>query len=409
LLVLGEHALADLGCLLGRVAAIEELRRRPAFPVCPEPLRVRAGRSGGDFVGEIEDRLRRAVVALKRDDSGVREVHGKIENVLGARRPKSVDCLCVVADRGQPALLLSQRTHDLHLQRVQVLVLIDQHLLEHSCQLRADDWIAGERVPAEQQVIQIEDGELALPLAEGAKEAGDLFELVLAPRERVAEDLGKRLLGVDAARIDIEQRPLAGKPLLGRGKPLFFAKEIDQVSRVRGVEDPEPGRQPERRGVHADQSMRCRMEGAAGDASLLARSDQRSRAVEHLPGRPSRERQQQNPRRRDPAADQPRDPGTKRRRLARSRPCKHEQRPTLVRGSRTLFLVQPLQHLFETSGSRQEHMFDRLTALFPRRVLLRRADPASFGISTTVTTAAATSALPTRPATSAPPQRRQTA
>ena len=187
LLVLAEHPVADLGCLVGRVAAVDQCGPGAAVPVSTEPFWVGAGGAGRDLVGQVEDRLGRAVVVLERDDGRVGEVLRKGEDVLGAGGAEPVDRLRVVADRGQPALFAPELAHDLDLQGVQVLVLVDQHVLEHPPELGSDHVVPGERVPVEQQIVQVEHGQLALPLAVEAKEPGELLDVVLAPGERLGQ------------------------------------------------------------------------------------------------------------------------------------------------------------------------------------------------------------------------------
>ena len=79
----------------------------------------------------------------------------EVQDVFGAGGAEAVDRLRVVADHGQSAPLAAQLAHDLDLESVQVLVLIDQDLLEHRRELRADDWVAGERVPVEEQIVVV--------------------------------------------------------------------------------------------------------------------------------------------------------------------------------------------------------------------------------------------------------------
>ena len=92
----------------------------------------------GDRVGDVEDRLRRAVVALELDRLRAGNVLGEVEDVRGARGAEAVDRLEVVArppsGRGRPA----QAAHDVDLQAVDVLVLVDEHVVEARGRARPD-------------------------------------------------------------------------------------------------------------------------------------------------------------------------------------------------------------------------------------------------------------------------------
>jgi hypothetical protein len=118
--------------------------------------------------------------------------------------------------------------------------------------------------------------------------------MALAPGEGRSEHLRKWLLGVDAARVDVNQCPLAWKARLLAGKAAFIAQQVEQVSSIGSVKDTEVRRQPKRGGVNADQLVSCRMKGSANHIRRDVRSEERARAGEHLPGSAPREGQDEN-------------------------------------------------------------------------------------------------------------------
>jgi hypothetical protein len=65
-----------------------------------------------DGVGEVEDRLCRAVVLLEAHRGRVREPRRKGQDVLGAGRTEAVDRLQVVADDRQAGVVATQRLDD---------------------------------------------------------------------------------------------------------------------------------------------------------------------------------------------------------------------------------------------------------------------------------------------------------
>jgi hypothetical protein len=290
-------------------------------------------------------------------------VGGKVEDVLGAGCPEAVDRLEVVADRRQPTPLSSQGAHDLDLESVQVLVLVDQYLVEHRAHLRSKLLVAAERMPIEEQVIQVECAKRPLALRVPAKERGQFVRVLLAPGEGLGDNFRQRLLRVDRARVDIGHGRLAREALpLGRQSELF-ADHVEQVSGVRGVEYCEVPREAERRSVRPQQAISDRVEGPADDP-CSAGSDNVSYARQHLPRRPPREGQKQHPLRRNALVDKPRGAGRERRCFPGPGPCQNKQRPSLIRDRGDLLVVQfleerpgspthrrPIEHMFHATGA----------------------------------------------------------
>ena len=83
-----------------------------------------------DRVRCIEDRLRRAVVLLERDDLRVRPVAFEVEQVLDRGSPERVDALVHVADDEDVAPLPGEQGRPPRLRVVRVLELVDQHVRE---------------------------------------------------------------------------------------------------------------------------------------------------------------------------------------------------------------------------------------------------------------------------------------
>ena len=168
--------------------------------------------------------------------------------------------------------------------------------------------------------------------------------MLLAPRKGIGEHPGKRSLRVDRARVDIEQRALLRKPPPTLGVPVLLAHEVEHVGRVSRVEHAEARRQPERRRVPADEMMGDRMERATEHAASAVRHrHQRPRALQHLTRRATRERQQQDPFRRDPVGDEPGDPSAQRRGLTGPRAGQDQQRTARMTNRRPLLDVQLLK------------------------------------------------------------------
>ena len=75
-------------------------------------------------------RLRRAVVLLEHDDGDVGERVLELEDVADVGAAEPVDRLVAVADDADVAVRLAEQEDELVLDRVGVLVLVDEHVLE---------------------------------------------------------------------------------------------------------------------------------------------------------------------------------------------------------------------------------------------------------------------------------------
>ena len=139
-------------------------------------------------VGGGEDGLRRAIVAVERDDAGRRrELAREIEDVAHGRRAERIDRLRVVADHGEAAAAGLQRQQDRRLQPVGVLVFVDQHMVEAAADVVGQRRIAHGLRPVEQQVVIIEHVLLLLGLDIGREQFLQLGRPAGAPGKRAAQ------------------------------------------------------------------------------------------------------------------------------------------------------------------------------------------------------------------------------
>ena len=190
-----------------------------------------------------------------------------------------------------------QLPDDVHLQRVDVLVLVHEHVLE----------AAGDR-PARSA---------PRPSAPATPAAGRRGRAVparacgprrrrtpptaarRAPRTRGTSSPGspQRQLGVDHPRVDVEHRARPRDPPGAGRVPPLAAQQVQQVGGVAGVEHAEAAHQPERAGVQAHEAVGERMEGAAHDRARAGARRRRlgARPPHELAGRPAREGHQQQP------------------------------------------------------------------------------------------------------------------
>ena len=86
---------------------------------------------------------------------------------------KAVDGLCVVADNGEPPPVGSEGADDLDLQGVHVLVLVDEHMIEHPGHVRPEPIVCERRSPQQQQVVEIDLAPRALSRDVRLEQLGD--------------------------------------------------------------------------------------------------------------------------------------------------------------------------------------------------------------------------------------------
>jgi hypothetical protein len=109
-------------------------------------------------VGEGEDLGRRAVVGLDAVDDGARVAVGERHDVLEIRAAPRVDALGVVA-HGHDAVVRGEPVHDLGLEGVGVLVLVDEHVAEAVGEIRGDlgRLVSQELEPELEEVVVVHD------------------------------------------------------------------------------------------------------------------------------------------------------------------------------------------------------------------------------------------------------------
>ena len=218
------------------------------------------------MVGGLQNRLRAAVVLLERDDRGVWIVLGKVEDVAHRGRAKGVDRLGVVAHDGQALALGREQIEDIGLERVGVLIFIDQHAIEQLADGVARMLIGQQGVPVEQQVVVIENAAGFLAIDVAVEKLLQFVRPLLAPGKCVRQNLVEFLPGVDAAAVDGHAGALFREPLVGLGQVQLGADDVHQVFRVGAVVDGEFRRQADRLAVSAQQSRGDGVKGAAPNA-----------------------------------------------------------------------------------------------------------------------------------------------
>ena len=196
LLAVLEDALAEPLRLLVLVAAGDEHGPAAVRALGPQVLVAALGGLGDERVGGGEDRRRAAVVLREGDDLGAGEALLEVEDVAHGGRAEGVDGLRVVADAGDAGAVRPQQADDVGLQRVGVLVLVDEHVVEALADPGAAGGVGEQAVPEQQQVVVVEDLLLLLGVGVGGEE---LLQVLLG-RQAPGEGRGEHLVRAAAAR-----------------------------------------------------------------------------------------------------------------------------------------------------------------------------------------------------------------
>jgi hypothetical protein len=214
-------------------------------------------------VGGGQDRLCRAVVLLQRDDCRRRlKARREVQDVTHVRGAEAVDRLRVVADDGEPGSIRLQAQKDAGLQRVGVLVLVDEYVIEKGADVYRQFGDGHQLAPVEQQIIVVEHALLLLGLHVGSEQALQVVPPLRAPGELLGQHPVERLGGVDGTRVDREARRFQRKPLRLVGEAELVAHEVHKIGGVLAVVDGEAGIEADRVRVHTQQAGADCVEGS---------------------------------------------------------------------------------------------------------------------------------------------------
>ena len=184
---------------------------------------------------------------------------------------------------------------DVGLQRVRVLVLVDEDVVELLGQLRPGLRRGRECFPEQEQVVVVERLLRPLALGVGAQDLADAVDVVGAPRIVPSDHVVELAPGVHHPGMDLSERLLPREaPLLLR-VPELVAQQVQHVGCVGLVEHGESGRQTERPAMDPKQPVGDRVECAAPDAVGVAMPTGLGCPLEHLAGCAPAEGQQQQP------------------------------------------------------------------------------------------------------------------
>ena len=269
------------------VLDLEHAHRIALAEVGEELLRLALAVVLDDRVRRAEDRVRRPVVLLERDDERPGEVALELHDVADVRASEGVDRLVRVADRGDVPVLVGEELEQPVLGVVRVLVLVDEDVAERLLPLFPRVREPLEHLHREhEQVVEVDrvrGVQAALVelvrLGDGlVPERGDALERLLRRDELV---LHLRDLRVDAARREA-LRVLAELLEARLRQPHLVLVVVDReggaVAEPFGLAAQDPpaggveGEDPDRaRGAPSIRSSRSRISPAALFVNVIAR------------------------------------------------------------------------------------------------------------------------------------------
>jgi len=315
--------------LLGLVSTRQQLRAGAAESGGDEVLGEALSGLGDDPVGRRQQLGRAAVVVDQEQPAHGGVAQRKVEDVPHRRRPEGVDRLRVVADHGEALTARPQMVEDFCLERVGVLVLVDQYRLELCTHRLASSGVLEEGVEEKEQIVVVEHPLRGLAVDIGAEEQFQAAALLDAPGEVRLHHAVERQAGIDAPTVDVETGGLARKSSLASPQLQLGAEHLQEIFGVAAVVDGEARVEPHPLAVLPEEPGGDGVERSAPDPARGPRfpvAEEPVDPAEQLARGAAGEGQQEDPIRRDASVDQMRHAVGERGGLSRSRPGDEQQR-----------------------------------------------------------------------------------
>ena len=370
-----QDALGDEARLHVLVLRANQQRAEFAAALGRQHLGVFVGGARDDLVGDVEDALQRAIVLFELDHARAGEDFRKVHDVAEVGAAKRIDRLRIVAHRHHVAMGRGEQPHQLGLDQVGVLVLVDHDVAVGVAEAPAHVVVLLEQLgqPVE-QVVVVEQSALALVGVVGGGQPHQVVAM-LDEMRKVDLDLLAQLAALVARHADrFGDGALLGKAPIARAQAHPRPQQVDDVFHVGAVEDGEVRLEPDRGAELAQRQVGEGVKGAAGHRAR-AIAHQVLDPPQHLLRRAPGKGQQQNRARRDAAFDEPRDPVNQRASLARAGAGDHQDRSVAMshggelRGIEQLGVLDAeaaLVNLF-ARGAQYDHFVGHGVTILPRR------------------------------------------
>ena len=127
---------------------------------------------------------------------------------------KRVQRLGIIAHHRDARICATQPRQDVDLKLVDVLILVDQHVVEGAGDARAEAVVLHRCAPEEQQIIQVDQAGGSFAPHIGSADVRDRVDAVRRPWGDLGDDGRERPSGVDRRRVQVDQERLAREPTL---------------------------------------------------------------------------------------------------------------------------------------------------------------------------------------------------
>ena len=216
-----------------------------------------------DCIGHIEDALPRSEIALELDRRSFGIATDEPAQAARIRPPEAVNGLGLVTDHREALAVRGQQPHDFHLEAVQILVLVDQHVAKALGQLWPELVVPHQGTPIEEEIIEIEEGRAAFAGGKIPEQLADDLEVGFTPRVLERHQIAQRALRIDASGVDVDEGGGTREPGGGPRQGVIASEQIHQIAGPCRIEDAECRRQVEHLRVAGHVSMGDGVEGAA--------------------------------------------------------------------------------------------------------------------------------------------------
>ena len=143
-----EDAVDDHAGFGGGVVAAHQSRPTATASIGAK-LQLELAGARPDRIGQLENRLPGTEILLQAHRPRCRQLTAQRQQMAAVGPAEGIDRLCVVADHRQPVAIRAQQPHDVDLDLVDVLVLVDQHVIEASGDRRSQCGVGQKRPPAQ--------------------------------------------------------------------------------------------------------------------------------------------------------------------------------------------------------------------------------------------------------------------
>ena len=260
-----QDALRDKGRFLIHIVDRNHHRPRSLGPAGHERLVKLVGVLVDAGIREVEDLRGGAIVHLQSENLRPGIPLREFEDVIVVSAPPPIDRLGIVPDDHEVASVVRGHAfHDLRLDRVGVLILIDQEAAELPAEPRSRlRMVLQQRQPPPQQVVVIEGVGVPFLGRVAAQNPLDLLRPLDEVGSPALDDDSQRLLGIERETDEVLQKARGRKAFLLDRDPRLRHAHLEQIPLILFIQNRVVRRQAEELGVMPQDAVAEGMERPA--------------------------------------------------------------------------------------------------------------------------------------------------